>query len=521
MTAMGTENPTSKGHENDQCYKTPAHPNQEGEDSNGITEEMPQIHHGRRPNLFLDIPLRTLEDSPLSFVTINMPTTPSPTSTRVNFPPIPSPTNARIKASPGPSPSKSKPTIKSLLPRVSFKLRGTNSELEKNASLALGSSSMGSRERPFISRTFSFTKMFKPTVKRTSSLPVTRVAHSNAESVHGINTVDQVTLEKKGAQRHMSRSLSVPLNVKTKSIKRMDSLGGVFRVVPSTPRVIEGTDATSNTTPAVDENDEAGEDIPEEEAVCRICMIELGEEGDTLKMECSCKGELALAHQECAVKWFSIKGNKNCEVCKEEVRNLPVTLLRIQTIQTVRHTGNRARQTADPRHRIWQDVPVLVIVGMLAYFCFLEQLLVFKMGSGAIAIALPFSCMLGLLASMTASTIVERRYVWIYAVIQFALVVLFAHMFYSLIHVQGVLSVLLATFAGFAVAMCGNCIVIEFLQWRIRWNNWLVHRHRSQGRHPPTQSLENAHQPQTGPTDNGERNAENSGTSQESRIGIV
>ncbi|GMP85074.1 hypothetical protein CsSME_00038378 [Camellia sinensis var. sinensis] len=50
------------------------------------------------------------------------------------------------------------------------------------------------------------------------------------------------------------------------------------------------------------------------------------------------------------------------------------------------------------------DVPVLVIVSMLAYFCFLEQLLVMKMGSGAIAISLPFSCILGLFASITSAT---------------------------------------------------------------------------------------------------------------------
>ncbi|VFQ85075.1 unnamed protein product [Cuscuta campestris] len=219
------------------------------------------------------------------------------------------------------------------------------------------------------------------------------------------------------------------------------------------------------------EEEDGGEDIAEEEAVCRICLGELCEGGETtLKMECSCKGELALAHKHCAVTWFSIKGNKTCDVCRHPVRNLPVTLLRIRSTASAHPALSLATTLSHLEingHRVVsQEVPVLVIVSMLAYFCFLEQLLVGKMGTSAIAISLPFSCVLGLLGSMTSSTMVMKRFVWVYASVQFAFVVLFAHIFYTLVHVQAVLSILLSIFAGFGVAMSGSSILVEYFRWR-------------------------------------------------------
>ncbi|XP_031383487.1 uncharacterized protein LOC116197470 isoform X2 [Punica granatum] len=414
-----------------------------------------------------------------------MPSTPCLTPKRVNFSPLPSPRYAKIGEPSSPSLSNNRrATVKNLLPKLSFKFRNTISaaDLEKTAMLALGmgGSPSGTRDsKPQISRSFSLSKLFQSRIKSSLSLPVTPIARSNPESMHGENSTEP----KVEANSLIHRSHSVPELIKDGSTRPMDVVGNVFRVVPSTPRVPRdaGT-ATPSPSPVVvpdgsHHND--GEDIPEEEAVCRICLIELGEGADTLKMECSCKGDLALAHQECAVKWFSIKGNKICDVCKQEVQNLPVTLLRIQNRQASRANG--AQQAGSPQYRVWQDVPVLVIVSMLAYFCFLEQLLVGKMGSGAIAISLPFSCILGILASMTSTTMVRKKFVWLYATFQFVLVVLSAHLFYSLLHIQAVLSVLLATFSGFGVTMCGTSILNELLRWRRRLLVWLAQRRNSQG----------------------------------------
>ncbi|KAK4773655.1 hypothetical protein SAY87_028674 [Trapa incisa] len=419
----------------------------------------PQVHQWRRHDLFLDIPSSTVEVSSQDSVTARTTITPSPTPRRVNFLLTPNSNEARLDGSPGPpSSSTGKSSIRDLFTKLSFKYRNsTPMDIEKGPEIAPEASSTTNREKPSISRSLSL--LFTPRMKRTSSLPA--LADSNPGPSNGGC--------RKGPQKQMSRSLSVPTNSKDRRIRRMDSF---FRVIPTTPRVKEGDAVISISPPADPEtiDDDEGEDIPEEEAVCRICLIELSEGGETLKMECSCKGELALAHRDCAVKWFSIKGNKTCDVCRQEVKNLPVTLLRIQNVQAQSQT-NRVLQGDLNNYRIWQEVPVLVIISMLAYFCFLEQLLVGKMGTGAISISLPFACVLGLLASMTASTMVKSRYVWVYACIQFSLVVLFAHIFYSLIHLQAVLSVLFATFAGFGVTISCSSILVEFLRLRRMWNS--------------------------------------------------
>ncbi|KAE8670443.1 DHBP synthase RibB-like alpha/beta domain isoform 1 [Hibiscus syriacus] len=109
-------------------------------------------------------------------------------------------------------------------------------------------------------------------------------------------------------------------------------------------------------------------------------------------------------------------------------------------------------------------------------FCFLEQFLMRKMGISAIAVALPCSCVLGLLSSMVSSTMVSRRFVWLYALIQFVLVVAFAHIFYSTVKIQAILSILLAMFSGFGVTMSGSSFVSEIIRCRRR-------RQRAQQQH--------------------------------------
>ncbi|MED6131107.1 hypothetical protein PIB30_006726 [Stylosanthes scabra] len=190
---------------------TVAHtPIQKGVESTEITEELPSRQHGRRQNLMLEIPTRNLDEAREEFLTINMPST-SPAFSSIN------------ELQP-----KSKSTIKTLIPKLSFKFGNS----EKTSILALEGSSTELPKKPMVSRTLSLTKLITPRGKKMSSLPVTPI---------GGNTTNMTTCVRKGPRSSIRRSRSVPVLNKDGN----QSAGVMMRVVPTTPR-LAGSAATTS-----------------------------------------------------------------------------------------------------------------------------------------------------------------------------------------------------------------------------------------------------------------------------------
>ncbi|KAM7256061.1 hypothetical protein ACFE04_011802 [Oxalis oulophora] len=412
-----------------------------------------------RPSLLsLQVPDGPLESSIPDFTRVDISSVTSSGSTKLGLPPRPHST-------------KSKSSLKLLLSQKSFKAKGVSHDCDKTVLIIPDTPlSDGPLDKAFTSRSFSLNRIFSlSSTKAANSLPITPISNS-CQMVQERHLNEHSGNSRLESKHHMTRSFSVPVDINVANLRQTDFGGGLIRVISSTRRLAVEGDVPSDASTTEITTEDFGEDIPEEEAVCRICLVELSEGGDALKMECSCKGDLALAHQQCAVKWFSIKGNKTCDVCMQDVRNLSVMLLKLHNPQSVARrlpaipiTQQREEVT---EYRVWQDVPVLVMVSLLAYFCFLEQLLVSAMGPRALAISIPFACILGLFSSMIAFTMVSRSFIWAYASFQFAIVIMFAHIFYTVLNVSAILSVLLSSFTGFGIAISTNSLLMEYLRWK-------------------------------------------------------
>uniref|UniRef100_A0A7N0U4L6 RING-CH-type domain-containing protein n=1 Tax=Kalanchoe fedtschenkoi TaxID=63787 RepID=A0A7N0U4L6_KALFE len=131
-----------------------------------------------------------------------------------------------------------------------------------------------------------------------------------------------------GEQQPIHRSRSVPVNYTDGAMREYHVR--VLRVVPN--RRMAGRNSTSSSASTIQNDEENEDDITEEEAVCRICLEELGEELETFKLECNCRGDLALVHRGCSQRWFNMRGNRTCEICRKEVKNITVKIWRMPVI---------------------------------------------------------------------------------------------------------------------------------------------------------------------------------------------
>lgn len=109
--------------------------------------------------------------------------------------------------------------------------------------------------------------------------------------------------------------------------------------------------------------------VDKSEKDCRICSINLEtysqELGVPIELGCSCNGDLAFAHRECAEKWFQIKGNMICEICGSKAKNLVGFVDANSTENSIKSCNNAAATTETQRFFHGHMLIICILGGML------------------------------------------------------------------------------------------------------------------------------------------------------------
>nr|CAB3504379.1 unnamed protein product [Digitaria exilis] len=117
---------------------------------------------------------------------------------------------------------------------------------------------------------------------------------------------------------------------------------------------------------------------------CRICHLGAEDDGgsasaatgsEVIQLGCGCKDELGAAHRQCAEAWFRIKGDRCCEICGSDAKNITGLEVkkfmeqwrgrRVANIQTTEERGSHCRRQ---QHFCNFLLASLLIVFMLPWF---------------------------------------------------------------------------------------------------------------------------------------------------------